>query len=97
MKKTGTGELESVKRVVEKGEGGLHACGGACGAVLGGGSEEEIEGLRRFGFHVGMMRGMAQRGFDEEDVEEHRNLALKELHLFKDKDLRVISTFLNFY
>lgn len=97
MKKSVEGEVESVKRVVEKGEGGLHACGAACGAVVGGGSEEEIERLRRFGFHVGMMRGMAQRALNKEDVEEHRNLALKELHLFKDTDLSIISTFLNFY
>ncbi|KAK7372019.1 hypothetical protein VNO80_05387 [Phaseolus coccineus] len=97
MKKSVDGEVESVKRVVEKGEGGLHACGAACGAVLGGGSEEEIERLRKFGFHVGMMRGMAQRALNNEDVEEHRNLALKELHLFKDTDLGIISTFLNFY
>ncbi|CAJ1971407.1 unnamed protein product [Sphenostylis stenocarpa] len=88
---------EGMKRVVEKRDGGLHACGAACGAVLGGGSEEEIEKLRRFGFHVGMMRGMAQRGFDKLDVEEQRNLALKELHFFKDTHLHLISTFLNFY
>ncbi|XP_014504018.1 heterodimeric geranylgeranyl pyrophosphate synthase small subunit, chloroplastic [Vigna radiata var. radiata] len=95
MKKTLEGG--NMKRVVEKGEGGLHACGAACGAVVGGGSEEEIERLRRFGFHVGMMRGMAQRGFHNHDVEEHRNLALNELQFFKDTDLRMISTFLNFY
>jgi len=95
MKKTSEGE--NMKRVVERGEGGLHACAAACGAVVGGGSEEEIERLRRFGFHVGMMTGMAQRGFHNRDVEEHRNLALNELQFFKDTDLRMISTFLNFY
>ncbi|RDX65567.1 Heterodimeric geranylgeranyl pyrophosphate synthase small subunit, chloroplastic, partial [Mucuna pruriens] len=91
--------VELMERVLEKKEGGLHACGAACGAVLGGGTEEEIETLRKFGFCVGMIRGMLQTGLREQDeqVEEMRNLALNQLQFFKDRDLDVISSFINFY
>ncbi|TKY57303.1 Heterodimeric geranylgeranyl pyrophosphate synthase large subunit 1 [Spatholobus suberectus] len=89
--------VERIKRaVVEKKESGLHACGAACGAVLGGGSEEEIGRLRKFGFYAGMVRGMLRRGFEEEEVEEVRNLALKELRFFKDRDVDAISSVVNF-
>ncbi|KAK7320372.1 hypothetical protein VNO77_29788 [Canavalia gladiata] len=88
--------VESIKHVAVKNEGGLHACGAACGAVMGGGSEDEIERLRNYGFYVGMMRSMLQRGFKEE-VEELRNLALNELQFFKDRDIDAISSFINFY
>lgn len=88
--------VEGIRGVVEKNEGGLHACGAACGAVLGGGSEEEIERLRKYGFYVGIMQGMLQRGFgDGKEVEEARNLALQELQFFKDREVDAISTFIN--
>ncbi|XP_061342215.1 heterodimeric geranylgeranyl pyrophosphate synthase small subunit, chloroplastic-like [Gastrolobium bilobum] len=86
--------VESIKRVVEKNEGGLHACGAACGAVLGSGSEEDIERLRKYGFYVGMIQGMLLNGLREE-VEEARNLALIELQFFKDRDIDAISSFIN--
>lgn len=47
-----------VENVCKKKEGELHACGAACGAILGGGSEEEIEKLRKFGLYVGMIEGI---------------------------------------
>ncbi|XP_027331923.1 heterodimeric geranylgeranyl pyrophosphate synthase small subunit, chloroplastic-like [Abrus precatorius] len=87
--------VESMKRVVEKNEGGLHACAAACGAVLGGGSEEEIDMLRKYGFHVGMFHGLRQRGFNEH-VYEVRNQALHQLQFFKDRDLYAISSFIHF-
>lgn len=86
--------VESIERIVEKNEGRLHACGAACGAVLGGGSEDEIERLRRYGFHVGMMQGMLQKGLREE-VEGVRNLVLKELEFFKGTEVDAISTFIH--
>lgn len=89
--------VEGVRHVVEKKEGGLHACGAACGAVLGGGSEEEIERLRRFGFYVGMMHGMLQMGMKkgEKEVEEARDMALKELQFFNGRGVGVISSFID--
>ncbi|KAK9133406.1 hypothetical protein Scep_012934 [Stephania cephalantha] len=42
----------------ERKGGVLSGCGAACGAVLGGGSEEEIERLREIGRCVGMVNGM---------------------------------------
>ncbi|CAJ2633964.1 unnamed protein product [Trifolium pratense] len=88
--------VEGIRRVVEKYEGGLHACGAVCGGVLGGGCEEEIERLRKFGFYVGIIQGMIKRGFKEDkEVDEARNLALEELQFFKDKEVDAIKTFLN--
>ncbi|XP_004491403.1 heterodimeric geranylgeranyl pyrophosphate synthase small subunit 2, chloroplastic-like [Cicer arietinum] len=89
--------VEGIRRVVEKYEGELHACGAVCGGVLGGGSEEEIERLRNYGFYVGMIQGMLQRGFkdDNKEVEETRKFALHELQFFKDREVDAISTFLN--
>ncbi|MED6216169.1 hypothetical protein PIB30_005050 [Stylosanthes scabra] len=87
--------VERILEIVEKNEGGLHACGAACGAVLGGGSEEEIEKLRKFGFYVGMIQGMVNEGLWEE-VEVVRDLAFKELQYFKDnnRDVDAISSFI---
>ncbi|XAR67444.1 Geranylgeranyl diphosphate synthase [Bertholletia excelsa] len=73
--------------VAEKKNGQLHACGAACGAILGGGSEVEIERLRRFGLYVGMIEGMAAKGEEENDkelkeVERLKSLARKELEAF---------------
>lgn len=71
----------------EKKEGRLHACGAASGAILGGGSEEEIEKLRRYGFYVGMIQGLGQRPIPNRSkkIEEFQNLALEELKGFDNK------------
>nr|AAS82870.1 geranyl diphosphate synthase small subunit [Clarkia breweri] len=71
--------------VCGKKEGGLHACAAACGGILGGGTEEEIEKLRKLGYLVGMIRGIVSvkggaAGEDEEwmkVVEEMAETALK--------------------
>ncbi|KAF7831290.1 heterodimeric geranylgeranyl pyrophosphate synthase small subunit, chloroplastic-like [Senna tora] len=85
--------VESIRRVAEKIGGEMHACGGACGAILGGGSEDEIERLRKYGFYVGIIQGLLlQRGEIEkeeeeklimEEVEKVRDLALMELEAFE--------------
>ncbi|XP_057725363.1 heterodimeric geranylgeranyl pyrophosphate synthase small subunit, chloroplastic-like [Arachis stenosperma] len=87
--------VERIMDIMEKNEGGLHACGASCGAMLGGGSEEEIERLRKFGFYVGMIQGMVNEGFWEE-VEVVKDLAFKELQYFKDnnRDVDAISSFI---
>lgn len=89
--------VEEIRRVVEKYEGRLHSCGAVCGGVLGGGCEEEIERLRKFGFYVGIIQGMIKWGFkeDHKEVVEARNLAIQELKFFKDKEVDAIKTFLN--
>ncbi|XP_058220089.1 heterodimeric geranylgeranyl pyrophosphate synthase small subunit, chloroplastic-like [Rhododendron vialii] len=85
------GELcndEWIEYVCKKKEGELHACGAACGAILGGGSEDEIEGLRKYGLYVGMIYGILngvgrkEKGLVEV-VEKLRALALEELESFK--------------
>ncbi|PIA33071.1 hypothetical protein AQUCO_04200077v1 [Aquilegia coerulea] len=76
----------------------IFACGAVCGAILGGGTNEEIEKLRRYGFYVGMMNGMMTMhgvGLLEEKtllqmVESFRNLALKELENFQDRNIDTI-------
>ncbi|XP_058746735.1 heterodimeric geranylgeranyl pyrophosphate synthase small subunit, chloroplastic-like [Vicia villosa] len=88
--------VEEMRRVVEKYECGMHSCGAVCGGVLGGGSDEEIEKLRKVGFYVGMIQRMAQRGFnDGKELNEARNLALQELKFFKDKEIDAFKMLLN--
>jgi len=89
--------VEEIRCVVEKYEGRLHSCGAVCGGVLGGGCEEEIEILRKFGFYVGIIQGMIKLGFkeDHKEVVVARNLAIQELQFFKDKEVDAIKTFLN--
>lgn len=89
-----------IEQVCKKKEGELHACGAACGAILGGGSEEEIEKLRRFGLYVGTIQGMlhgaGKLGKElMKEVEELRNLALKELEEFEGGKVEAISSFVN--
>ncbi|BFG29576.1 hypothetical protein CerSpe_158500 [Prunus speciosa] len=87
--------------VCEKKEGGFHACGAACGAILGGASEEEIERLRRYGLCVGAMRAFSNRVEEgnemetKEVVKELRSLALKELEFFHEGKAEAISSFLH--
>ncbi|KAL6955311.1 Transferase of alkyl or aryl groups [Sarracenia purpurea var. burkii] len=73
-----------IEHVCKKKEGEIHACGAACGAILGGGSEEEVEKLRKFGVYVGMMEGIG-RNYGKglmKMVERLRVLALEELESF---------------
>ncbi|KAH0986968.1 hypothetical protein GBA52_014145 [Prunus armeniaca] len=89
------------KYVFEKKEGGFHACGAACGAILGCASEEEIERLRRYGLCVAVMRAFSNRveeGNEMETMEvvkELRSLALKELEFFHEGKAEAISSFLH--
>lgn len=84
------------ERVSEKYEGTLHGCAAACGAILGGGSEVEIEKLRRYGVYIGKVQGMLSRdgrnGKDlKELVEETRKLATNELRGFDEAKVEAIS------
>ncbi|KAK1391850.1 Geranyl diphosphate synthase small subunit [Heracleum sosnowskyi] len=95
----GVDDEEMMMYVCEKKEGELHACAGACGAILGGGSEEEIEKLRKYGFYVGMIQGMLNGiGKNKQErfeiVKKLKDLALKELELFQGKNVDQISTLL---
>ncbi|KAK2990025.1 hypothetical protein RJ640_004703 [Escallonia rubra] len=86
-----------VEYTCEKKEGGLHACGAACGAILGGGNEEEIERLRKYGLYVGTIQGMLHGvGRNKEGMKEAadklRALALKELDIFSSRKTEPIAS-----
>ncbi|GFZ22001.1 hypothetical protein Acr_29g0011630 [Actinidia rufa] len=86
-----------LEHVCKKKEGELHACGAACGAILGGGSEEEIEKLRKYGLYVGMIEGILNgMGRNEkgllEMAEKLGALALKELESFSGTKAEAISS-----
>ncbi|KAK4439786.1 Geranylgeranyl pyrophosphate synthase, chloroplastic [Sesamum alatum] len=88
-------EYDIIEYVCRKKEGELHACGAACGAILGGGAEEEIETLRRFGLHAGMVQGIQGKkkaGLMEEKIEKLKELAHKELKSLKGKKTELISS-----
>ncbi|KAG8386117.1 hypothetical protein BUALT_Bualt03G0115700 [Buddleja alternifolia] len=93
----GVDELSSDIKIIEyvsnKKEGELHACGAACGAILGGGAEEEIERLRNFGLYVGTVQGIVAKNKPgmEEKIEKLKGLALKELESFKGDKSELIS------
>ncbi|GKB53422.1 heterodimeric geranylgeranyl pyrophosphate synthase small subunit, chloroplastic-like protein [Tanacetum coccineum] len=75
----------------------LHESGAACGAILGGGNEEEIERLKKFGLYAGKIQGLLNKmGKNEEGkielIEKWRALALKELEHFDSKKIGQIST-----
>ncbi|XP_010276119.1 PREDICTED: heterodimeric geranylgeranyl pyrophosphate synthase small subunit, chloroplastic-like [Nelumbo nucifera] len=91
-----------VDHVCEKKEGRLYACGAACGAILGGGSEEEIEKLRNYGLYVGKIHGLMlyyhnnrtggeEKGFTDL-VERCTSLALKELEGFNQGMVQTLSS-----
>ena len=86
-------------RMVGEGKGGeLHACGAACGAILGGGSEEEIEKLRKYGFYAATIQKMSKMKAGEKNremIEEMRRLAFKELEHFDGEKVEAISIFVN--
>lgn len=68
----------------------LHACGAACGAIIGGGSEEEIERLRNFGHYIEMINGVGT----EEKMKEWKISAMKELEMFQGREIGQISSIL---
>nr|ALF46694.1 geranyl pyrophosphate synthase 1 small subunit [Chrysanthemum x morifolium] len=72
----------------------LHESGAASGAILGGGNEEEIERLKKFGLYAGKIQGLLNKmGKNEEGkIEKWRALALKELEHFDSKKIEQIST-----
>ncbi|CAH1444416.1 unnamed protein product [Lactuca virosa] len=75
----------------------LHGCGAACGAILGGGSHDEIEKLRRYGSIAGKIQGLLSEmdrneGSKMQIAEKWRDLALKELEYFDSKKIEQIST-----
>ncbi|KAI3456921.1 hypothetical protein Pfo_013584 [Paulownia fortunei] len=90
----GSSDSEIIEYVCKKKEGELHACGAACGAILGGGAEEEIEKLRKFGLYAGMVRGMLAKNNPgmEDKIEILKGLALKELESFQGKNTELISS-----
>ncbi|PIA57840.1 hypothetical protein AQUCO_00500036v1 [Aquilegia coerulea] len=88
-------------QVFEKKGGGLYSCGAACGAILGGGSDEEIGKLRRYGLYVGMIHGIMVH--DKAGKEKRllkladnlRFLALKELEGMKGKNIEPICSLMD--
>ncbi|KAF6146035.1 hypothetical protein GIB67_033394 [Kingdonia uniflora] len=81
-----------IYQVCKKMEGELYSCGAACGAILGGGSDNEIKKLRRYGLYVGLIHGMMLRGIGLGRVKEIKALALKELHYFKNQNIEAITS-----
>ncbi|KAM7279162.1 hypothetical protein ACFE04_006296 [Oxalis oulophora] len=87
-----------VEHVCKKKEGVLHACGAACGAILGRGSEDEVESLRKFGLYVGIIKGIINKinGGGEDNVllmekmEELRSLAMYEVEAFDNGRIETI-------
>ncbi|KAL8462524.1 hypothetical protein ACS0TY_033527 [Phlomoides rotata] len=84
-------DLEVIEYVCRKKEGEVHACAAACGAILGGGAEDEIEKLRNFGLYAGMIQGMiAKRNpLMEARIQRLKELALEELGSFKGNTARL--------
>ncbi|XP_055823991.1 heterodimeric geranylgeranyl pyrophosphate synthase small subunit, chloroplastic-like [Solanum dulcamara] len=85
---------ELLVHVCKKKEGEIHACGATCGAILGDGSDEEVESLRKYGLYVGIIQGIINgigtnyNKRREKRVNELRVLAMKELNTsFKGKKL----------
>ncbi|KAF3792655.1 Heterodimeric geranylgeranyl pyrophosphate synthase small subunit [Nymphaea thermarum] len=59
--------FEQVGGAVMEKKSSLIGCGCACGGIVGGGSEEEIESLRRYGKYVGMLQE-ALKCVEEEEI-----------------------------
>ncbi|MCE5166288.1 hypothetical protein HAX54_016952 [Datura stramonium] len=93
--RSGNQDEEVLEYMCKKKEGEIYACGAACGAILGDGSDEEVENLRNYGLYVGIIQGITKgvgRNYNkkrmEKRVEELRVLAMKELNTnFKGKKL----------
>ncbi|KAG6393749.1 hypothetical protein SASPL_144318 [Salvia splendens] len=80
--------FEFIEYVCKKKYGEIHACAAASGAILGGGSDGEIQKLRNFGLYAGTVRGLMERKSSveiENIVRKLRDLALKELEGFHGK------------
>ncbi|KAL3570811.1 hypothetical protein D5086_028060 [Populus alba] len=93
------GQSDYIDHVCKKKEGELHSCAGAVGAILGGGTEEEIEKLRRYGLYVGLMQGVLSNWVERKEevsmdkvLNELENLALKELEGFDGGNVQAISS-----
>lgn len=87
-------DYETIEYVSKKKEGELHACGAACGAILGGGAEEEIEKLRNFGMYLGMMQGLSGRKTKlglKDNMDRLKGLALKELESVQGKKIEMVT------
>ncbi|KAE8732441.1 Actin cytoskeleton-regulatory complex protein end3, putative isoform 1 [Hibiscus syriacus] len=88
--------VQEIERISKKYEGMLYACAAACGAIIGGGSEEEIERMRKYGLYVGTIEGIMNRigsidkGLMKSRVEELRNLASNELRGFDEAKVKAI-------
>ncbi|KAF8024027.1 hypothetical protein BT93_F1281 [Corymbia citriodora subsp. variegata] len=98
----GGDDHEWADHVWAKKEGELHACAAACGAILGGGTEEEIEGLRKYGFYVGMIRGVTAHGGGRREhgasntvVEDMKKLALQALEGFDAGRVEAVASILD--
>nr|WBU15644.1 geranyl diphosphate synthase small subunit [Elsholtzia ciliata] len=92
---------EFIEYVCRKKYGEMHACGAACGAILGGGAEKEIEKLSKFGLYAGTLRGIMEINpiFENKNVPEIekivkklKELALNELEGFHGKNTQLISS-----
>nr|XP_043628646.1 geranylgeranyl pyrophosphate synthase, chloroplastic/chromoplastic-like [Erigeron canadensis] len=75
----------------------LHGCGAKCGAILGGGNDEEIERLKRYGVCIGkIQRLLSEMEWNErikvESIEKLKVLALQELENFDSKKVEQISS-----
>uniref|UniRef100_A0A6N2LM52 Uncharacterized protein n=1 Tax=Salix viminalis TaxID=40686 RepID=A0A6N2LM52_SALVM len=96
------GRSDHSELVCREKEAGIHGCAGAVGAILGGGTEEEIEKLRRYGLYVGSMQGVLSNWDDqrkekvsmEKVLKELENLAHKELEGFERGNVQAISSLL---
>ncbi|XP_065864612.1 heterodimeric geranylgeranyl pyrophosphate synthase small subunit, chloroplastic-like [Euphorbia lathyris] len=91
-----------LNEVCRKKEGRVYACAGACGAILGGGNEDEIEKMRRYGVYVGMIEAImnkVEEKINEEwylrEVDKLRELALQELNHFNPEIIGVISSLID--
>lgn len=87
--------FEFIEYVCKKKYGEIHACGAACGAILAGGADEEIQKLRNFGLYAGTVRGMVgMKNIPEIEkvMRKLKDLALKELEGFNGKKAELISS-----
>lgn len=85
----------SARIVAEKKGGEMHACGAACGAILGGGSDEQVEKLRKYGFYAGTIQKLSKLEEYRQVIEEMKGLALNELECFEAEKVEAISCFIN--
>lgn len=85
-------EAGNFVELCKKKDGRLSACAAACGAIVGGGSDEEVERLRRFGLYAGMMHGLlsADAARRSEVADAFRSLARSELEGFEEGKVREV-------